>query len=470
MTILNIKNAYSRVITNDDSVIYTLWSKLRWREKGYFHSSLYKQKKWDGYRDFFSRKTGKFLTGLLPEVQAVLDYLKVQYQIIDERPPFKWVIEKIDEKFFRQFGGQFDLYDYQVDLTNQILRYSRGIIQSPTASGKTNIMIALLKCLPPNTPTLILANRKGLCDQNYEETIKWGFTNVGRLYDKYTEPNMITCATWQSIHKIATLLPKIKCLIVDEIHEMLSKGPKKVYNTLESCNIRVAVSATPFKFGGEDKTQKYGVKGYFGPIMKSQAAGGLLTTDKLKKRNILSGSIATFYPIRHPELPYAVYQDAVTQGIAENFEFHQIVSKLASTLKGRTLILVERLAHGDYLNELIPNSLWVRGQDNLKTRKHVIEQLKISKEKVVGIATQGIFNAGINVYVNNLINAASGQAEHMIIQRIGRGLRVAKDKEILNYYDFVFHINDYLLDHSRKRIKILKDEGHNVIIKNEIDF
>ena len=470
MTILKIQNSFSQVVTNDENVAFMLWSRLRWREKGYFHTSLYKQKKWDGYKDFFSKKTGKFLTGLLPEVKAVLDFLKVEYVTEDLRTPFTWAIKEIDEGFLKQFGGTFDLYDYQAELTNQILKHDRGIIQAPTSAGKTYIMIAILKCLPKNTPTLVLANRKGLCDQNYEAITQWGFTNVGRLYDKFTEPNVITCATWQSVHKIAQILPKIRCLIVDEIHEMLSKGPKKVYNTLTGCHVRVAVSATPFKFGGEDKVQKFGVKGYFGPIMKATSAEGVLTTDKLKKRNILSKSIATFYPIRHPELPYAVYQDAVTQGIAENFEFHQLVKRLATSLKGRTLILVERLAHGDYLKDLMPDALWVRGKDNLETRKFVIEQLKVCKDEVIGIATHGIFNAGINCYIHNLLNCAGGQADHQIVQRFGRGLRTANDKEILNYYDFVFHNNTYLLEHSKKRINILKREGHEVVVKSEIDF
>jgi superfamily II DNA or RNA helicase len=101
----------------------------------------------------------------------------------------------------------------------------------------------------------------------------------------------------------------------------------------------------------------------------------------------------------------------------------------------------------------------------LDTRKLVIQKLKTSKERIVAIATQQIFNAGINVMVHNVINAAGGQADHHIIQRVGRGLRTANDKEILNYYDFIFYNNEYLLEHSKKRIKILKNEGHEIIIK-----
>jgi superfamily II DNA or RNA helicase len=234
----------------------------------------------------------------------------------------------------------------------------------------------------------------------------------------------------------------------------------------------VGISATPFKFGGSDRTQKYAVKGYFGPIMKVKSAGetGILTTAELQRRNILPPARCIFYPIREPQLPYAVYQDAVTLGIAENWHFHKIVTRLAASLQGRTLILVDRLAHGDYLESLIPGALWVRGKDDQDTREFVIDKLKKSKENTVAIATQGIFNAGIDVFVHNLINAASGQADHQIVQRIGRGLRAAPDKDMLNYFDFVFEINDYLLSHSKKRIKILTDEKHEVIVKNEIDF
>jgi superfamily II DNA or RNA helicase len=106
----------------------------------------------------------------------------------------------------------------------------------------------------------------------------------------------------------------------------------------------------------------------------------------------------------------------------------------------------------------------------LETRRHVGHELMFSKENCIAIATSGIFDVGINIFTHNLINAAGGQAEHQIIQRLRRGLRPADDKDILNYYDFVFHINEYLLDHSKRRIKILKSEGHEVIIKDMLDF
>lgn len=437
-------------------------------------------KKWDGFINFFAVDTGKFLTGLLPEVSAVLKHLNAEYVVDDQRQKSEFAYETITENFLNQWlpetnsvGDKIDemkLYDYQVEMINQVIKHRRGVIYAPTSAGKSLVMVGILKTIAPNTPTLVLQNRTSLAQQNYDEFVKWGLPNVGSLWGNSVSPNMITVATVQSVAKMEKVLPKIRVLIVDEIHDMMSTLPKAVYRRLKGADIRVAVSATPFKFGGKDSVQKFYVRGFFGPILKIKSAeGGVLTTSELQDRGILAQSKCIFYPIKEPQIPHDIYIDAVTRGIAESFYFHDIVTRLAKSQKGRTLILVDRIAHGDALHNLLPGSLWVRGQDNAETRKSVIKQLQKGKGDVIAIATQQIFNTGINVHPNNLINAAGGQADHMIIQRMGRGLRTADDKERLNYYDFVFDINDYLLEHSNKRINILKKEGHDVSIK-EIDF
>ena len=53
---------------------------------------------------------------------------------------------------------------------------------------------------------------------------------------------------------------------------------------------------------------------------------------------------------------------------------------------------------------------------------------------------------------------------------MGRGLRCASDKDVLDYYDFLFRTNQYLEDHSMQRIQVLDNEGHDITIKESIDF
>jgi len=474
-TLLIIENDYSQLITTDTKIKRTLWDALRFREKNYFRSRLYKQRLWDGYTEFFKKETGRFLTGLMPEICAALKHFNLDYEIVDKRNSTKFQIEKINETFLNQWLPEgmepLTLYDYQVELVNTSIKQKRGIVFAPTSAGKTNILLGILKSLPEKTPTLVLQNRIGLAEQNYSELQKWKVNNLGRLWGGCIEPNMITVASVQSVMKMEKVLPKIRCLIVDEIHDMMSKTPISVYKKLKGADIRIAISATPFKFGETDKVQKHQVKGYFGPVLKIKSTeGGVLTTSHLQERGILSSSKCTFYPISEPSIPYDIYLDAVTRGIAENTYFNDIVTRLARKCTGRTLILVDRVAHGDRLSQALPNSLWVQGKDNTETRKNVVLQLQQSQDTVIGIATQQIFNTGINVKIHNLINAAGGQADHQIIQRMGRGLRTAKDKDGLNYFDFVFNINPYLLEHSKKRIKILKEQGHDIEIKETVDI
>jgi len=325
-------------------------------------------------------------------------------------------------------------------------------------------MLSILKCLPVNTKALVLQNRKTLAIQNYEEYTRWGLHNVGRIWGGVDEPNDITVSTVQSISKAEDLLPQIQVLLVDEIHDMMSAAPKTVYRMLKNCSVRIAVSATPFKFGESDKIQKFYVKGFFGPPFKIKSTeSGVVTTKELQDRGRLSKSKCQFHKITSPDLEYELYQDAVNLGIVENAELHEKVVNIANSQSGRTLILVDRLAHGDTLQSLIPNALWVQGKDNDETRKQVIDQLQKS-DNCVAIATQGIFNTGINVFVHTLINAAGGQADHQIIQRMGRGLRTAKDKNELLYIDFIFETNPYLHRHSLKRVKILEKQGHEIEI------
>jgi superfamily II DNA or RNA helicase len=141
---------------------------------------------------------------------------------------------------------------------------------------------------------------------------------------------------------------------------------------------------------------------------------------------------------------------------------HKKVVELTNTLSGRTLILVDRIAHGDILKSLIPTAYWITGKDDNDSRKEVITMLQNSKTSCIAIATQQIFNTGINVKIHSLINAAGGQADHLIIQRMGRGLRTADDKKEVLYIDFMFENNPYLKKHSVKRIKILEKEGHSL--------
>ena len=471
---LRIGTVHSRFQSQDEQVKRKLWQALRFRDKNFYHSPAYRQRRWDGFHNFFTLKAGQFLTGLLPEVALALKLMDVKYEVQDMRSSTNFMLDKIDESFLwdRHHEKPVVLRDYQVDLACQALKNKRGIIYAPTSAGKTYIMVSLLKCLPPTTRVMVLVDTKELVYQNYEEIKKYGFDDVGMFFGDVKEPNMITVVLINSAPKLAELYPEVEAIFVDEIHDMMSDRCINLYKKLPNANIRIAFSATPFKSGGRDKCQKFRVKGHIGGVLKtSTVEGGKLTTAGLQERGILSAANCTFYKVNTPDRQYDIYQDAVTYGLAQNDYLNQAVAKLVNNkLKGRTLIVVSRLEHGEYLQSLIPGSLWIYGDQKMHVRKSTIQELKTYEGDFVAIASEKIVNKGINVFIHNLVNVAGGQADHIVVQRFGRGLRTADDKEIMNYYDFFFTINPYLEKHSKERIRILEHEGHTVEIKEEFDF
>ena len=474
-TVIQVENVYGRVISTDMDLIDILHQKLRFRPPNFWHNPLYKKKIWDGWEEFFKPKTGRFLAGLLPEVMAALRVLGKTYQLVDNRQPTKWLHDSIDDQFLNQWlpegTEKFTLHDFQPFLANKCFMYNRGIVQAPTGAGKTYILVSILKSLPPKTPVLFLTKNATLVHQNWEEMKMWGVENLGRWYDKYKEPNFVICGT---VHKatfesLKDLLPKFKVLLVDEVHDCVSDIPIAAYKKMTSAAIRIGFSATPFKYNKTkiDQVHKYSVKGHFGAVIK--AKDGVLTTKELQDRNILSSSDCFFYPIDRPNLIHEPYIDAVKLGIEQNFYFHDVIKKLTATCPGRTLIVVERIEQGNYLEQLIPGSKFIQGNDSLKEREPILDALKAG-DRSVAIVMRQIITAGVNVKIHDLINAAGGDSAHNVIQLMGRGLRKAGDKTNLRYHDFMFLNNPYLNKHSEWRIEVLKKEGHSVTVLDSAEF
>lgn len=475
-TVLKIENVASWLLSTDQDLKDLLADKLRFRPKNYWHNPAYKSKRWDGWKYFFDRKSGIFLSGILPEIKVALNYLKKPYILVDNRgPQFQWQHESIQDNFLNQWLPEdtdpITLHDFQPDLVNQCIKYNRGIVQAPCGAGKTFILISLLKCLPPKTPVLFLTKSASLVHQNYKEMEKWGVENLGRWYNKYKQPNYVMCCT---VHKktfdsMEKLLPKFKVVIVDEVHDCMSDVPLRAYKKMKAATIRIGISATAYKWDKKkiNDCHKWLIKGHFGCTFKTAATeSGVLTTKDLQDRGILSKSDCYIYVVNRPNLAYEPYQDAVKLGIEQNFHFHDIVSRLAKSCSGRTLVVVERIEQGEYLKSLIPGSNFIQGDTPLKDREPVLNAL-LQGEKSVAIVMRQIITAGINVKIHDLINAAGGDSAHNIIQLMGRGLRTADDKEMLRYHDFHFLINDYLRKHSEWRMKVLENEGHNVTYKED---
>jgi len=153
MNTIIVENNYSYLKTDDQVLLDTLWNGLRFRDKNYYHNILYKRKLWDGWVNYFDKKTGKFLTGILPEVVMAIKKKGLEYAIQDRRG----VVDFINSVITPDFLPGFALRDYQIEYIEKIAKYKRGIVFAPPGAGKTATMISMVKNLPIGTKILILS-------------------------------------------------------------------------------------------------------------------------------------------------------------------------------------------------------------------------------------------------------------------------------------------------------------------------
>jgi superfamily II DNA or RNA helicase len=103
---------------------------------------------------------------------------------------------------------------------------------------------------------------------------------------------------------------------------------------------------------------------------------------------------------------------------------------------GNTLVLVDRVAAGHALAELLGESaVFVSGATKAKDRQDEYDEISVSSGKII-IATYGIAAVGINIpRIFNLVLVEPGKSFVRVIQSIGRGIRKAEDKDHVEIWD-----------------------------------
>ena len=132
------------------------------------------------------------------------------------------------------------------------------------------------------------------------------------------------------------------------------------------------------------------------------------------------------------ELKYLTTNEARLQYIAK------MMNKISET--GNTLILVDRISAGKLLEELIPNSTFVSGAVKVKDRKETYDTIKEGMNEVI-IATYGVAAVGLNIpRIFNMVLLEPGKSFVRVIQSIGRGVRIAKDKDFVQIWDLDINV------------------------------
>lgn len=454
-TVVIKRNSYLIVSSDDEELLDGIYEALSFRDPssaytfgGRFDQSKIKTVRFTKFIDKLDLPSLKIPIGFLDFIESVLeDY---EHSEIDERPK----IPEIHYKENKVALKGIQLREHQLAAMTAALNKRRGIVMSPTGSGKTEIFLAMLSLL--EGPSLVLFNRQQLAQQTAKRAISRGIDS-GLVQGPNVLEKNVTMGTIQSVHKIENI-KKYKNLILDEVHHVSSKIYQEVLKLTHWQRV-YGFSATPVNPHKMDlKSAK--VIANVGPVIFDADAKDLMDKGIIAKPTIY------MVPVSQPDnIEEFDFKTAEELGIKHNKYRHQVIAELAEIHKqDKVLILTKYVDQGKEIQEIISDAPFIWHETPLKERESIIADFEKGDIRVL-IASR-ILDEGIDIKdFKVLIIGSAGLAVAKTIQRLGRGLRVTEEKKTISVYDFIDQTNPKLEKHSKQRIKTYKAYGYDNIIE-----
>ena len=410
----------------------------------------YKLGRWDGKVAFF----GIGGSGYVNHLDTIIDILNKNgveiVDIQDNRQPVKLNFQPITENYWADQnvywpkghpaeGQLIMLRDYQVEAINNFLNTPQSLQEIATGAGKTITTATLSHIAEDHGRTLVIVPNKSLVTQTEEDYINCGL-DVGVYFgDRKELGKTHTICTWQSLnildkkHKdgeailsLAEFLDGVSTVIVDEVHQAKAEVLKNLLTrNLKNAPIRWGLTGTIPK----ERFEFESIHASLGPVI------GEISAKELQDKGVLSQCHVNVVQLIDTVV-HRDYQSELKYLVTDKNRVLYL-SKLLNKIKqdGNTLILVDRISAGEMLQELIPNSVFVKGDVKLKDRKEAYDEINEGTNHVV-IATYGVASVGINIpRIFNLVLIEPGKSFVRVIQSIGRGVRKAKDKDFVQIWD-----------------------------------
>lgn len=452
---IHINTLNSRIETDNPQLFQALYDLYSFRVPGSEYSMAYKRRNWDGKQHFISR-AGIFRTGLLSRLLEDLEKIECT--------------PKLDYSYKKQITHNsyklkpFSFYDFQEKLIKKALQKHRGVVKSPTGSGKTLIMAALVKAWA-GKKMVLLFNAKQLLTQTYDFLTKTcGMDNIGLCFGEgYIYGDIMLC-TVQSIEKILdTHLKDTEILMVDECHEFSNgKTTLAALRSFPNAQHRIGFTATP----PTEKIARYNLEGALGEVWEVVDTSELVESGKLAKPIIQLIDRSYSASGADEDLSYLeVYEQYIVENDLRNKIIREIVDDIKNKhSRARILILTQSLDHGRTLENLLgESSKFLMGRNSLGERYNSISDFRRREGPSILIGTR-ILQTGINIKeITHFINARGMKSEIATIQALGRALRKSEGKNEVFVYDFLDK-EKYLRGHSLERKKHYEKEGHEVRI------
>ena len=435
----------------------------------------YRSKYWDGKIRLYSPATGEIYGGLVDKIVSWAK--KSEYSLEFENNQFygapfeeNEIISREGVKDYMTRISKHKPRNYQIDAVYDALRYNRKLLISPTASGKSLMIYAVVRYYAEkNKKILLVVPTTSLVEQMFKDFQDYGWDAENYCHRIYagkekTNENPVTITTWQSIYKLKRPFFKdFEVVIGDEAHLFKSKSLISIMTKMDAAKYRFGFTGT---LDGT-QTHKWVLEGLFGPSYKVTQTRELIDKGHLSKLQI------HILILKHKPRKFEVYEEEL-QHIITHQKRNNFIKNLVLDLKGNTLVLFSRVeTHGQPLYELINNSIqndrkvfYVHGGVDAEERERIREITETERNAII-VASYGTFSTGINIKnLHNVIFASPSKSRIRNLQSIGRVLRKGDSKTQAVLYDIaddITHLSrrNYTLNHLIERIKIYNEEKFN---------
>ncbi len=437
---------------------------------------------------FYDKENGTFPTGWLHYVKDNISRFD-KVKVIDERSTR--LVSLIPELHVDIPSG-IKLRDYQEEAVDEIIKKSRGIIAICTGGGKTIIAAEVIRRL--KVRTMFIVPSSILLLQTYDVFADWfGSSQVGMIGDRYRhydKPVIIATqqSLWSGIKKLDSKLlesiSKINVMFIDEGHHTRAdiSGANtwfKTFEYFENAYYRIALTGTP----GQDKSLKRRMlEGATGRVAYSIPASTLIEKGYVTPVNVIFidvelPKISAFTERAKNAVWHTNYVKNIVNATKRNQAIVSAVEQLIALGRSSYVSVNYVETHGKFIYNILHEkfgNLVAFLHGNVPTDER-IDKLTQFKNKKILCVVGTILGEGVDIpSLDAIIMAGGGKSEYLSIQRIGRILRLSKNKKTAYVIDFTDRDKGFNLDsktaresgvmrkHAIERELTYREEGHTI--------
>ncbi|MCG3175451.1 MAG: UvrABC system protein B [Candidatus Omnitrophica bacterium] len=419
--------------------------------KKLYNSSLFQLKELEKSEIVCWFKDNSFPTGHLNLVLDLLQNLNIQINIKDTRSkPKNTILIPFKNK------PHTPRY-YQKEMIEKGIETSRGVFESCVGSGKSLIMLYLIKEI--SVKSLIIVPSKGLLEQLYQEFAPIFGVNKVQMLDSdqvrkgksLKDIRIITIQSLASLQKkgeLSHLVSDIDALFIDEFHHAASESFTNLLPEINHIYYRFGFSGTFLRNDGRtlDMWGFLSNRLYHYPPFKA-IQEGFLTPMELRIYDLWGRSSKQYQ--KEYDMNYCGGQEILDQ----------IISIINSIKLGeQVLILVNKK---DKSGKIISDFLDLQGYSNIfvsgdDKKEFVSKKIQEFNDKKISILIgSSVLGEGIDIRsTDHLIMCQGGKSEIVVVQALGRVVRKFEGKEMAIVHDFNFVNTNYLSKHFEKRLEI----------------